>query len=243
MTQRFLEIDRTRGVAVLLMVVFHLAYDLTYFDVLTVQYWTGGWLLLARVVQFLFILTTGITLVLAYERDRERGRPAVKTRARHALKIFGWGMVITLITTVLFKDEAVKFGILHFYGVAIFLALPLLRFKKWNALLGLGVMALAIPLEGVNVESPWLFPLGLHPLLFKSLDYFPLVPWFGLFLIGVALAYGLYPNGKRRFPEPFRNLPHAVTAPLEALGRHSLAIYLLHQPIIVGLIQLVRALT
>ena len=223
MRQRFIEIDIARGIAILLMVIFHVGYDLNFLEITSIDVWSGWWLIMARAVQYIFILSTGITLVIAYQ--------ASKPRLRHALKIFGWGMVITGVTWVLFKGEAVKFGILHFYGVSILLALPLLRFRLWNALFGGLILLVSIPLANLSLNNSWLFPLGLTTPHFRSLDYFPLFPWFGLFLIGVSFGFLFYKNNRRIF-EFKHELPPFLKSPLEKLVPHSLLVYLVHQPII-----------
>lgn len=233
MHQRFAEIDIFRGIAIILMVIFHTVYDLNYLGIYTVDVWHGLWLIVARTVQFIFIFTTAITLVIAHQR----GRP----RYKHALKIFGWGMVITLITWILFKEQAVKFGILHFYAVAMILALPVMRFKMWNVLFGIIVLLLSLSIKNLSVENRWLFPLGITTPQFQSLDYFPLFPWFGLFLIGIAGGFFLY-GSKKRVLKINDKIPRIIKVPCEKLGQHSLLIYLIHQPLIFIVIGVVRLL-
>jgi uncharacterized membrane protein len=234
--KRFIELDALRGAAIILMVIFHAAFDLNFLEVLSLDVWSGGWLLMARVVQVIFIGTTGVTLALSYDRVRSQGRTvAVNKRLKHAGVVFGFGLLITLVTWILFKEEAVKFGILHFLGVSMLLALPLLRFGAWNFLLGLLVFLIWIPLQEVGVDFSWGFPLGLAESGFQSLDYFPLVPWFGLFLWGVAWGSWFYKEGKRRCVLSLK-IPAFILSSLIYLGKKSLLIYLIHQPILMGLI-------
>lgn len=226
---RFIELDALRGLAVVLMIIFHAAYDANFLGLWAGNVWEGGWLMLARVTQFLFIGMAGVTMSLAYRRGARGGA---------SIMLLGWGMVITLITWVLFKEQAVKFGVLHFYAVAGVLALPLVRFGLWNAVLGAGVLGLSFLTKDLMVESPWLFPFGFTNPGFQSLDYFPLLPWFGLFLMGVAISPILYDLMKRRFGENWRmEGMHRLAKPFEKVGRYSLAIYLLHQPILIGILQ------
>ncbi|WP_369425780.1 heparan-alpha-glucosaminide N-acetyltransferase domain-containing protein [Methanothrix sp.] len=86
-----------------------------------------------------------------------------------------------------------------------------------------------------GIDGPvWLLPLGMAPSDFTSLDYVPLIPWFGVFLLGMSAGMCLYPNGRRRFdipPAPPCSRGWIITA-----GRRSLLIYLIHQPIILGLL-------
>jgi uncharacterized membrane protein len=236
--KRLWELDFVRGIAIILMIVFHLGYDLDFTGNISINPDEGMWLVIARIVQVIFILTTGITTMISYNRRIANNKKlAVKSRVIHALKLLSWGLLITLITWVLFKEQAVKFGILHFYSVSILLSLPLLRFKKWNSLIGIGVILLAIPLKEITFESAWLFPLGIEPTGFSSLDYFPLIPWFGLFLQGVAFGV-FYKKSPWKRPRIFLKYSKMI----EALGKHSLGIYLIHQPIIMGGIYLAERL-
>ena len=77
-------------------------------------------------------------------------------------------------------------------------------------------------------------PLGIHPASFWSVDYEPLFPWMGCVLIGMGLGEYLYHDGLRQFVVP--DIPGIIVQPLAFLGRHSLLIYLIHQPIIILLL-------
>lgn len=224
---RFWELDALRGLAVVLMVIFHAAYDADFLGVLELDVWSGGWLVLARVTQILFILMAGVTMAFS---SRSR-------RLRHSAVLLGWGMVITLITWFLFKEQAVKFGVLHFYAVAGVLALPLVRLGVCNAMVGVGVLAVSFFAKDLTVGSTWTFPFGLTNPGFQSFDYFPLLPWFGLFLVGVAVSGFLYgPNGRRFVAQTMTHRPWNGLKCFELIGRHSLWIYLLHQPILFGIL-------
>ena len=101
--------------------------------------------------------------------------------------------------------------------------------------MGLACLAAGIVLQNQNVALPfpWLLWLGLPPVAYATFDYFPLLPWFGLILLGVWLGGLLYAGGRRGFPLP--DLGGALPVRLlDFLGRHSLLIYLIHQPILMG---------
>jgi len=217
--KRFWEIDALRGIAIVLMIIFHIAFDLSYFGNYSLDIHSGLWRLLGRTTASIFILLAGISLSLSHSRSAA-GMEKYLTRG---LKILSWGLLITLITRLFFPEEFIIFGILHFIGLSIILAYPFLRQKHWNLLLGLSIIFIGLSIRG---------PLILFPTPFRTFDYFPLFPWFGLILIGIFLGNSLYPNHTRSFSLP------EVSTPLSTIGRHSLFIYLLHQPILIALLYL-----
>ncbi|HJJ96052.1 MAG TPA: heparan-alpha-glucosaminide N-acetyltransferase domain-containing protein, partial [Methanocorpusculum sp.] len=106
-----------------------------------------------------------------------------------------WGAAALL----LHNDVYVKFGFLHMLSVSMLLCLPFLRFGKWNILPGIIVVLLGIFVIPEITAPEWLYPLGIHgaDFLDTTQDYFPLFPWFGVLLIGIALGDIFYPNGIR----------------------------------------------
>jgi len=102
-----------------------------------------------------------------------------------------------------------------------------------NLLLGIVFIALGIYVKNLTVSFPWFLWLGLTPARFYSIDYFPLLPWFGVVLIGVFFGNSLYPHYTRNFY--LHDLSKfAVIRFLTFLGRHSLLIYLIHQPVLIA---------
>jgi len=128
----------------------------------------------------------------------------------------------------------VIFGILHLLGLGIVLAYPLLRVNEWFSLgVGLLLIGLGVYLNSLSVSYPWLIWLGLKQQGRSMVDYYPLLPWFGLSLLGVFTGRALYPQGVPRLA-----LPNLSTTPpirgLRFLGQHTLLIYLVHQPVLIG---------
>ena len=152
------------------------------------------------------------------------------------LKIFAWGMGITLLTWLIAPDEYVRFGILHFFGIAFILAPFFSEFRFINLILGVALLAAGIYLQEqrVLVDFPWLLWLGLMPHGFRTMDYWPLLPWFGLFLVGMFCGRLLYPQGNRRFN--IREFNNPITSALTLPGRHPLVVYLAQWPIVIGVL-------
>jgi uncharacterized membrane protein len=131
----------------------------------------------------------------------------------------------------------VIFGILHFIGLSVIIGYFFARFRFKNLLMGIAAIVAGLFLHTMFFDFPWLLWLGLKPSGFYTIDYFPLLPWFGVFLFGLFLGNRFYPEGKRgfRFPE----FDSGFVKILCFLGRHSLVIYLLHQIIIVSVITII----
>ena len=232
--KRFWEIDLLRTVAIVMMITFHVLYLLNYFNIHNtgvpgVQY--GFWWWFPRVTGGTFIFTAGVSLTITYSRSKRTSGFLLK-----GLKIFAWGMGITLLTWLIAPDVYVRFGILHFFGIAFILAPFFLRFRYMNLILGAALMALGTYLleQRILVDFPWLLWLGLIPHGFSTLDYWPLLPWFGLFLVGMFFGKILYPQGNRRLD--IHEFSNPVTSALTLPGRHPLLIYLAQWPIVIGIL-------
>ncbi|MBT3362819.1 MAG: DUF1624 domain-containing protein [Chloroflexi bacterium] len=232
MRNRFWEIDCLRGIAILAMVFFHTMFDLNYYGVHSTEFELGFWWWAARIIAGSFIFIVGISMTINYSRSTQFER-----FAKRGARIFVLGMAITLATWIISPDRYVVFGILHFIGVAVILSYFFLRFYWLNLLLGIACIAIGIYLHTVYFSFSYLMWLGLTPADANYMDYLPLLPWFGVTLLGVFTGKLLYPQGQRRFRIPARE--DRVTKSLGFLGKNSLLIYLVHQPVLFGNIYLI----
>ncbi len=242
-TVRLWEVDTLRGIAVVLMVFFHFVWDLTFFGRYRADMLSGPWYIFGRSIGATFIFLFGVSLTLSYARQRPTTtRPAPLSKAvfrRYVLrgsKLFGLGLAITLVTYVATPSRFVLFGVLHLLGCAMILAYPFLLVQRWISLLaGLLIIGTGFYVNQLPVSFPWLLWLGVEQRGRNMSDYYPLLPWFGFALIGIWAGQRLYPGGRRCFDLP--DLAHV--APIRALsflGRHSLVIYLVHQPVLLALL-------
>src|SRR5215216_5948023 len=233
--QRFWEVDAARGVAIAMMVVYHLVYDLDNFGGYGIESTSGFWAYFADATASAFLVLVGISLAISYSRAGARGRSLFGKYLRRGLRIFAYGMALTIGFLALGMG-VVAFGILHLIGVSIILAYPLLRYRLPNLLLGVSVIAVGwyMRAQDVSSVSPWLLPLGVVPENVFMPDYRPLFPWFGVVLLGLFAGNVLYGGGKR--PAVVTNGAPALVKPLLPLGRNSLFIYLIHQPIVIALL-------
>jgi uncharacterized membrane protein len=228
-------IDVLRGLALAAMVVFHSAWDLSTFDLISTDIGNHqGWQAFAKTIAASFLTITGVSLVLAHGNGFRRD-----SFMRRWLMVAGAALLVTLGTRIAFPDAYVFFGILHHIALASLLALPFLTLPVWAAavaaLLALTLpMVLALPVPG----RVWLVWTGLTSIVPDSVDFVPLFPWFGCVLGGVAIAKltsGSLSTLKWQAADP-------VTKLVALAGRNSLLVYIVHQPILLGLIWLATQL-
>lgn len=235
MTVRLSEIDALRGIAVLGMIFFHAAFDMKLLGVLDFEPYGWPLIIFVRIVQFLFLGLAGISVALS---SRKLGG-----QMKRGAWIFLCGMLVSLGTWIVFPEDFVKFGVLHFIGIAV----PVVALFKGRPLAAMGAAVISFMVGeyflGFSVETEWLFPLGLLAPGFSSLDYFPIFPWLAAPLIGLVLGEYVY-GARRPVLERIPGFRLFLGSPLARVGRHSLAIYLLHQPILYfslwGLLVLLR---
>lgn len=232
LNKRFWEIDFLRGIAVIMMIIFHFLFDIAWFGGYGPNVYSGFWWVFARATATIFMLLVGISLTLSYSRAAQKRVAGFSKYLKRGIKIFVWGLIITAITWIFLPHAFIIFGILHLIGVSIILAYPLIKHRYRSLILGIIFIATGIYLTAMTFDFWWLVWMGFIPQGLYTLDYFPLFPWFGVVLIGLFLGNSLYKNYNRKFSLPdFSDSRFA--RPFCFLGRHSLLIYLIHQPILV----------
>ena len=125
---RFWEVDLVRGIAVIEMIYFHFMWDLSFFRISDVNMLSSGWQNFARSIGSTFIFVMGLSLTLTYNRAIAKGGGdgLFNKFLRRGLKIFAWGMLITVATYFFAGRQFVVFGILHLLGATMILAYPFL---------------------------------------------------------------------------------------------------------------------
>ena len=236
---RLWEIDSARGVAILMMIIFHTVFDLSFFAIFPVDAATGFWRYFAYATATLFLLIVGVSLVISHDRTalKVSGFPLAKKFVLRGAGIFVLGLLVTLATWLYLPQGFVIFGILHLIGVSVMLSPLFFRLKVWNIPAGIFCIFTGwFVVSRISLPSPsvLLLPLGIHGPSFWSVDYTPLFPWLGVVLIGMGVGAFLYSGGIRHFA--LKSLPDLFIRPLSFLGRHSLVIYLVHQPVIILLL-------
>jgi len=230
--QRIWEIDFLRGLSIILMVGYHLLFDLGEFRGVerflgfSTDLSTTAWTIAQMFFATVFIVLSGVSGTLS------------RSNLRRGFRLLGISLLVSAATYVFDPSSTVYFGILQclavsmlLYGAAFERASPFALTLAGAAVVGLGA-ALPALRKALALGFDWLLPFGLHSPAFSSYDYFPLVPWFGVFLVGAALGKTVYAPKRsllpRRLPVTFVNIA----------GRHSLLIYVVHQPVIMGVLYL-----
>ncbi|WP_019904600.1 heparan-alpha-glucosaminide N-acetyltransferase [Methylobacterium sp. 77] len=234
---RFDILDVARGIALLAMAAYHTTWDLGYLALTPENYALAPLgKVAAHLIAGAFLVLVGIGLVLM-NRDGLRPRAFLLRLAR----IGGAALLITAATRYAMPDSYIFFGILHCIAVSSILAVPFLRVSPVASVV-VGIVVLAAPAVMANpdyhlavFDDPILSFLGLGMLPPRTNDYVPLFPWFGLVLLGLALARLGLPAFRRTTLPDWR--PRALASRGLALaGRHSLAVYLVHQPVLLALL-------
>jgi uncharacterized membrane protein len=230
---RFWEVDAARGIAIIMMIVYHCTYDLDTLGGYHIQSTTGYLALFADVTAGLFLFLVGISLAISRTRTSLTGWRLFGKYLARGLRILAYGVVLTVIFLALGMG-VVAFGILHLIGISIILAYPFLGLRITNLVLGTVIFVAGqyILAQDLYSQSFWLLPFGVVPEGVVMPDYRPLLPWFGVVLIGLFFGNVAY-GGRPAVPE---DKAPVLARPLLPLGRNSLFIYLIHQPIIIALL-------
>ena len=226
MRRRFDVLDAWRTLAIVLMVAYHFLYDLYIFGVISAdQLFSAPLNVLERFICCSFILLAGASARFS------------RNNLRHGLVVLGAGLVVEIGAAA--AGQTIRFGVLMLLGSSMvlwhFLGKGLQKLPGWSVAAGSGVLFFAVRwwTGRTAVSVPWLYPLGFTAPGFYSADYFPLLPWFFLFLTGTALGGWCLAHRENRLLTV--SLPRALTWP----GRHSLIIYVLHQPVLYGISYLI----
>ena len=226
MKNRDHSLDLSRGVAILMMIVFHLIYDLNFFkftDIPLFDHWlTTYWRYL---IVFLFLSSVGISLVLAY------GQQFNIAKFSKRMAVLGLAaLAVSLGTYIVFPDAWVYFGILHLIWASCLIAVPFARAPNASLLIGVAILSLGyFNLPDLSFLRTMLVETLPEE---RSVDFYPLFPWLSLVFIGIYLGHNPWHKKIITFRSAF----------IQYLGQHSLIIYLVHQVLLFGLVATIYTL-
>jgi uncharacterized membrane protein len=216
---RYHFIDQIRGFAVFLMIIFHFSYDLQMFNFVEIDFVQDTfWWIFPRVIVFLFLLSMGLSFPIVHS-------PKIRWSVlkKRVLLISLFALSISLVTYFLFPTRWIYFGTLHCITLCSIITLPFLKYPKVSLIIAL---ALLIPSIFFKLNLPWVL------LKHKSMDYISPFPWIGVVLLGFSANFYNF-HKLNIFDNIFSRL-------LERLGKHSLLIYIIHQPILYSIVFLIH---
>ena len=237
-TPRWPVIDAARGVALVAMFVFHICWDLSFFALIpqTIEF-DPRFHAFGHAIAASFIGLAGVGLTLAARNGLDWAQAL-----RRLAKIAAAALAITVATYFIFPDAYIYFGILHLIAVAGLLSLPFLNAPAWLVAIAAAI-ALAAPLVAAQpaFNADALLWLGLGTKTPITNDWRPLLPWFGVMLVGVLLGRVILARGLPSRLADWR----PASLPARALvlgGRHSLLLYLVHQPVFIAIVFVISML-
>ncbi len=212
------------------MVAYHFCFDLQYFRVAHWDFYNDPlWLNARTLILSSFLLIAGVSLVLA-----DRGNASLARFWRHVAIIGACAVAVSVASYALFPASWIWFGVLHAIAVSLVLSRPLVRRPAVALIVGGVVIAAGNLFAHPSFDSPALGWLGFMTAKPRTEDYVPLFPWTGVVLLGIAAGHALV-------SAKFRPIAFAGTWPrwIAWLGRHSLATYMIHQPLLIGVLSLI----
>ncbi|MEO5786506.1 MAG: heparan-alpha-glucosaminide N-acetyltransferase [Casimicrobiaceae bacterium] len=218
-------IDALRGLALCLMFAYHFAFDLRYFGVVALDFEHDGfWLGFRALILTLFLTLVGMSIVLA---DHNGTTPA--RFLRRVTVIAAGAFAATVASIALFPASFIYFGILHCIVVASLLAWPVRRRPRVALAIGAAIVLAELTYASPRFDSMGLSWIGFATYKPVTEDYVPLVPWAAAVFTGLVLGRVLLRDGFSRL-RPLAAAPRAI----RWLGRHSLLVYLVHQPLLMS---------
>lgn len=225
-------IDALRGLAIVQMIAYHFCYDLDYFGWIHLRMLSDpAWIAWRSAIVSQFVFLAGVALAL--RAGAGEGRVAMHWRRWG--QIAGCAALVSAASAFLFGARWIWFGVLHFVAVAQLLLPPLARRGFLNLLLGALLIAAGLRLRFEVFQPDWLSWMGFAPKKPLTEDFVPLVPWLGVMMLGIGAAR-VWPAGSGRAPAWLDRM----LRPPALLGRWPLTVYILHQPMLFGLLELVR---
>ena len=220
---RIPELDILRGFCILSMIAVHLIYDLTEIYCVFPAY-PAAVLFLKNRGGIVFFLLSGVCATLGHRR------------LRRGITVLLCAVAVSAVTVAI--GTPIRFGVLHALGSCMILWTWLQRLpRRVLPYLSLFLIGAGALFDNITVSVPFLYPIGLRTAGFSSADYFPLFPYLGYFLAGVCLGRRFYPA--RRSLLPAFSFTGKFSRLLSFCGRHSLPLYLLHQPVLIAAIEAV----
>ena len=225
---RFDRLDVLRGVAIVWMASFHFGFDLAHFGITHQNFYRDPvWTVQRTCIVSLFLFCAGLGQAIAVAQGQSWTR-----FWRRWAQVAGCAVLVSIGSALMFPRSWISFGVLH--GIAVMLIVARLT-AGWGAWLWpLGLVALLLPhwVQHPFFETRWTNPIGLVTEKPRTEDWVPVLPWMGVVWWGIAAGRWLLEHRPAVLAGP---IP-AMARPLAVLGRWSLSFYMVHQPVLIGLV-------
>jgi uncharacterized membrane protein len=229
---RFLELDILKTYAISGMIIFHSFYLLDFFNILTNEMYEGSLGILALSVQLSFLGLVGLGLSISANRSKST-KSFQKKQLKRTLVIFLAGSLVSLSTWLFLKEGFVKFGVLQLIALSILILTIFVKNSLFVGFIGLSSYLTFPIINTIDSSNPLTYILGFNPKDIIAVDYFPLLKWIPVICVGILIGNLFYKN---RSPHKTK-IHNRLLRSFMFLGQHSLAIYLIHVPLIIlGLI-------
>lgn len=256
-TKRFYEIDTIKGVATVLMVIFHFFYLMYHMNIAEYNIRCGALYASAKIAHVLFIFAVGVNLAISHKKFKRKHREDYRNNKykyynqfigkslRRVLYLLLAGMTMSFLSYITFGNLYVKFGIFHFIAAAVFLTMPIVGSKFLSfavtAIIGLlytitnsGRMR-GYSSQACNSAPIFCFVSGIYNTRFSSLDHFSLIPFLGLVTFGIFVGNMIYSRGRRKFLSQDQNKKmdnffeeNTLAKNVALFGKYSFEIYFVH---------------
>ncbi len=231
---RRLEIDLLRTLAIVAMVTYHVCYDLSHFYHWNIDLFSPSWKYFERLTASLFLLLVGISFALSQKRVREDKTVSYRKYQKRGLWLLGWAYAVSIATYVFDPSSYVRFGILHLIGIGVLILPFFTKFGLRNLAIAVAIFTASYLTNDIRLPTESLLPLGIRPTFFETVDYFPLLPWFAVILLGYVIGDWIYVKHSPASMPENRFLRYCAW-----LGKYSLVIYVAHQPLILLFLRLI----
>lgn len=227
---RFQVLDLARGTAIILMISFHFSYNLDYMGLADIRIRKDMfWINYRNLIVTCFVLIAGISLCFSSQK-----KDNFLSYLQGQKILAACALAVSIATYPIFPDSWIYFGILHFILVARIAGFFFLKFTFSNLVTGLLIVWAGTSLGYEALNSKWINWLGMAADKPYTEDYVPLFPWFGVFLLGIFSGKMIL-HQKKLKQKMARHYSGKIPAVLSIAGRNSLLIYMVHQPVLMGL--------
>lgn len=223
-----------RGIAVVLMVIYHFLFDIYFYlglQIKNLEPFDLIPILIARISAIIFIFYAGSTTAQIFRsKDLDKKKLQAKIFKR-IIKLLLLSIAITITTYLFNKDLTIHFGIIHFLCAAIILSLKISSHAKINFLISILLfLNFFIPENAIKILPNFLkIALTYKVENYQSFDHFPLLPWLGVYWLGISITQFFRTNNQV-----------SSLSFLQKIGKYSLYIYIIHQPLVLFLLQFLK---